>query len=175
MTPDVEKWLPIPGFEGQYEVSDHGRLRGLDRMIVVQKPAGGTFERPHRGRIIATTTKRYERANLHVGSKQHCWLVHRLVAAAFLGPCPEGRVVCHINGDPLDNRASNLRYDTPSGNMRDTLIHGTHPWARRTHCIHGHEWAGENVYLDAATGARRCRTCQRERSKRRRQERENAR
>lgn len=36
--------------------------------------------------------------------------VHDLVAAAFLGPCPKGMVVCHGPGGPLDNSAENLFY-----------------------------------------------------------------
>ena len=31
-TPDVEEWRPVVGYEGLYEVSSHGAVRGLDRM-----------------------------------------------------------------------------------------------------------------------------------------------
>lgn len=41
--------------------------------------------------------------------------VHELVAAAFLGPCPEGMVVCHRNGNKLDNSVSNLCYGVSDG------------------------------------------------------------
>jgi hypothetical protein len=44
--------------------------------------------------------------------------VHRLIARAFLGVEPEGHQVDHINGDKLDNTPSNLRYVTPSQNVR---------------------------------------------------------
>ena len=27
---DVEEWRPVPGYEGRYEVSSHGRVRSLD-------------------------------------------------------------------------------------------------------------------------------------------------
>lgn len=30
----TERWLPVPGWEGFYEVSDQGRVRGLDRVLV---------------------------------------------------------------------------------------------------------------------------------------------
>jgi hypothetical protein len=36
--------------------------------------------------------------------------VHQLVIRAFVGECPEGYVVEHINQDKLDNRLANLRY-----------------------------------------------------------------
>lgn len=51
--------------------------------------------------------------------------VHRLVLATFVGPCPDGMVACHNDGDPLNNYVGNLRWDTPKNNCRDKTIHGT--------------------------------------------------
>lgn len=50
--------------------------------------------------------------------------VHRVIAAAFIGPLVDGFFVDHINGDCKDNRPENLRYATTSQNLRG---------ARRTH------------------------------------------
>lgn len=44
--------------------------------------------------------------------------VHRLVAHAFLGPCPKGMEVDHIDDDMLNNNANNLRYVTHEENLR---------------------------------------------------------
>lgn len=52
-------------------------------------------------------------------------LVHHLVLEAFVGPRPQGMQCCHNNGDPADNRLSNLRWDTPKANSADRLLHGT--------------------------------------------------
>jgi DNA-binding transcriptional regulator YiaG len=49
--------------------------------------------------------------------------VHRLVMLAFVGPCPAGHEVRHINGDPSDNRLVNLRYGTRSENQKDRARH----------------------------------------------------
>ena len=51
--------------------------------------------------------------------------VHRLVLEAFLGPCPPGLICCHNDGDPANNRLSNLRWDTYKSNSEDMLRHGT--------------------------------------------------
>ena len=91
--------------------------------------------------------------------------VHHLVAAAFLGPRPDGLEICHSNGDATDNRAANLRWDTRSSNLHDAVAHGAHFWSSRTHCKWGHEFTPENTTYSRNTGARRCRQC-RKREKR---------
>lgn len=52
-------------------------------------------------------------------------LVHCVVAAAFLGPCPDGMEVSHKNGNSHENRASNLCYETPVQNNQRKREHGT--------------------------------------------------
>ena len=52
--------------------------------------------------------------------------VYRLVLMAFTGLNPSDMDCCHNDGNPLNNRPSNLRWDTRAGNMADTLRHGTH-------------------------------------------------
>lgn len=52
------------------------------------------------------------------GKPQAC-LVHVLVAEAFIGPRPEGQVVCHSNSRKSDNFLENLRYDSQANNLSD--------------------------------------------------------
>lgn len=51
--------------------------------------------------------------------------LHQLVLEAYRGPRPPGYESCHGNGDRADNRLSNLRWDTVSGNQGDRNAHGT--------------------------------------------------
>jgi hypothetical protein len=52
-------------------------------------------------------------------------MVHTLVLEAFVGPRPPGKEACHGNGQPGDNRLSNLRWGTRSENIADAVRHGT--------------------------------------------------
>ena len=52
--------------------------------------------------------------------------VHRLVCAAFNGPCPDGMQCCHNDGVKSNNRAGNLRWGTPKENSADRARHGRH-------------------------------------------------
>jgi hypothetical protein len=51
--------------------------------------------------------------------------VHQLVAEAFLPYCPPPFAPLHGDGDPENNRLSNLRYGTPGANIEDARRHGT--------------------------------------------------
>lgn len=52
--------------------------------------------------------------------------VHQLVADAFHGKCPNGMQVRHLNGNPKDNKPSNLQYGTAMENASDRMKHGTY-------------------------------------------------
>jgi len=61
--------------------------------------------------------KGYLGVHLYRRGDRRRFLVHRLVAAAFLGPCPEGHEVNHKDRDRSNNTATNLEYVTPSENQ----------------------------------------------------------
>src|SRR3972149_1183846 len=102
LPPDLpsEEWRPVVGWEGWYEVSNLGRVRRI-------KEAAGT-RRGHILRWAVGGKPPYPRVFLCREGKVLTKRVHRLVAEAFLGPCPEGQEVNHKDGDKANPRASNL-------------------------------------------------------------------
>ena len=157
----MEAWKPAPGYEGIYEVSDLGRVRSL--------PRRDTKGRRVRGRVRTLTAgpSGHQKVNLHRGGVGHSEKVHRLVALAFLGAPSEGQEVRHLDGDPSNNKVDNLRWGTRSENIRDSVRHGTHVWANKTHCPQGHAYDEGNTYI-RSNGARMCRECLRQRNTARR-------
>jgi len=65
------------------------------------------------------------RIQLYKDGKPHKKYIHRLVLETYVGPCPEGMIACHNDGNPADNRLENLRWDTYSSNEADKIKHGT--------------------------------------------------
>lgn len=118
-----EDWKPAVGYEGIYEVSDLGRVRSLDRTVTISNGR----QRQRLGRVLKLgVSGKYKVVMLSDANGCHVThKVHRLVLAAFVGP-GEGIDGCHNNGNGLDNRLENLRWDTRSGNEKDKLRHGTH-------------------------------------------------
>lgn len=115
-----EVWRPVVGNDF-YEVSNLGRVRSLDRTTLGR--AGS--ERKVRGRVLAQQTNGvYPTVVLSQYGEATTELVHGLVAAAFIGPRPEGAEVLHDDGDSMNCREGNLRYGTSKENKQDTLRHG---------------------------------------------------
>lgn len=162
MIPD-EEWRPIPGYEGVYEASSLGRVRSLARVDMRGQA------RPERILKQATLPSGRLQVNLYRDGKQRIFKVHRLIALAFHGTPEPGQVVCHNDGDPANNRASNIRWGTASENQLDAVRHGTHREVKKTHCPVGHPLDAPNLVLaHVARGSRNCRACDRARSAARR-------
>lgn len=153
----AERWLPLSGYEGIYDVSDLGRIRSLDRVT-------------HRGRkwkgrtlSAASMPAGYQKVSLWRAGKQGSALVHRLVLLTFSGPCPDGMEGLHKDGNPANNALSNLAWGTHSENQMDQVLHGTHPNASKGTCPSGHPYNESNTYTYPGTRAHRaCRVCRRE-------------
>ena len=152
---DQERWLPVNGYEGHYEVSDLGGVRSLDRIT--------SQGHQWRGRVMKQTPMPtgYLMVNLWRDNKSRMHLVHRLILTAFVGPAPEGCEVLHGDGNPAHNDLVNLTWGTHSENQLAQVAHGTHANASKDACPSGHEYTDANTYVYPGRAHRGCRTCRR--------------
>jgi HNH endonuclease len=69
--------------------------------------------------------------------------LHQLVAEAFIGPCPPGRKLVHLNGDGLDNRRANLAY-VPESDPRPAAPLNPRPpgWPTKNAAVESPEHVG---------------------------------
>jgi hypothetical protein len=105
--PEHEEWKICIDHDEMLMVSNRGRFY---RRLSGRKPILGSFL-PRTRRESDRNTRR----TIHVNGKPRVTVSH-LVAHYFIGPRPDGKVVDHINGDPLCNWSTNLRYVTPREN-----------------------------------------------------------
>lgn len=113
-----EIWKDIEGYEGYYQVSNMGRVRGVDR--IVERKDGTTQRVP--GRLLTPNgyaeSHHYAAVHLRKDGSNRTAEVHRLVANAFV-PNPDNMdVVDHIDGNMFNNTASNLRWCSQTDNLR---------------------------------------------------------
>jgi len=111
-----EIWLPVLGFEAFYQVSSLGRVRSL-RHNKVMSPAAGTGG--------------YYGVTLRGGPKPVLRKVHRLVLEAFDRPRPDGLQAAHLDGNPKNNKRSNLAWVTAKENSSHKRLHGTENYGVR--------------------------------------------
>lgn len=109
---DDEVWLPIPGYETRYLISNKGRVMRISRNC---HPTLGMIKKTDKHFLMRGngSPEGYRTVDLYGGdgnSRQKS--VHRLVAEAFI-PNPENKpTVDHINGVPWNNNVENLRWAT---------------------------------------------------------------
>jgi len=101
-----EKWIPIAGYEGFYEISTLGRVK---RIIGATHPKVSYLK----CEIVPKTG--YCRITLSKLGVVKRFFLHRLVMLCFRGYSELN--VDHINSDKQDNRLCNLQYITQRENI----------------------------------------------------------
>ena len=100
-------WKDIPGYEGQYQASDDGRIRNAKTMYELKS-------RPDRN------------GYLDVGLNGVRKRVHRLIADTFIIHDVSKNVVNHIDGNKQNNCVDNLEWCTSQENNQHSYDTGLH-------------------------------------------------
>lgn len=133
IVPDGEVWADIRGYEGRYQVSNYGRVKSLARMrrgksgseVPVPEIIMKLTPKKDTGRTKPYVEVRFRNGGLRT-ERCKSFLVHRLVADAFIKPLEAGEQVDHINGVHADNRVENLRvmHRVEHGRIHPMIVSG---------------------------------------------------
>ena len=129
----TENWKAVPGHEGRYEVSDRGRVRSSVKVLAACNVSGG-----------------YKAVSL---GRNNSMLIHRLVAAAFIGPAQKNTfLVLHYDGNRANNNLENLRYGDHKDNSADARRHKTQVSGERQHAAKLTAYQVKEIRLSSETG-----------------------
>lgn len=119
-----EIWKDIEGYEGFYQVSNLGQVRSVDRTYEYTSVNGNSYVRSYKGQILVQSNTvfdgkqtQYKVVALSCRSKSKDFLVHRLVAQAFIPNPNNFSQVNHIDENPSNNCVDNLEWCSPSYNV----------------------------------------------------------
>ena len=119
----MENWKDVPEYEGIYEVSDQGRVRTKLGKTTYTKRHG---VRKWKQRYLKNKNPkaREVRVSLWKDGKEKTWLVHRLVALAFIPKVDGKECINHIDGNPKNNKIENLEWCNHTENNNHAFDNG---------------------------------------------------
>lgn len=159
----MEEWRDIPGWEGMYQASDHGRIRSLDRNVTGSRGNDISL----RGKVLRQNADKagYLRVTFSRNGKETRMYAHRVILSAFKGEASDDMAVRHLDGNPKNNSLDNLAWGTYSENNYDIVRHGRHNHASQAQCKRGHRKSERNAYQAALDrGWMPCKACTRART-----------
>lgn len=113
-----EIWKNIDGYEDSYMISNYGRVKSLERIVICKDHSAKKYkekimkERYHNGYAII---------NLWKNGQMKRYYIHRLVAAHFVENPKEYNIVNHIDGNKTNNYYENLEWCTAKHNIQHAI------------------------------------------------------
>lgn len=131
----IEEQKDIEGFEGLYQVSNLGRVKCLEHTCPGRYKGRLRTVKEHIMTNAENKTNGYVYVSLSNLNRGRTFLVHRLVAKAFL-PNPDNKnIINHKNENKHDNRVTNLEWCTSYYNNTYNNVH-----LKRKHYVHKYEY-----------------------------------
>lgn len=105
-----EIWVDVPNYEGLYQVSNFGNVKSLSRYVETSNKLGGRRKTKERLLKLCANKRGYLMVRLSRDCSIKNFLVHRLVAIAFI-PNPNNLPqINHKDENPSNNRVENLEW-----------------------------------------------------------------
>lgn len=119
----LEQWREIKGYEGLYEVSTKGNVRGLDRYVTQLTCHGNYMTRLYKGCIVKPRIGKVGYKYLHLSKDgvRTTFKVHRIVAINFINNPHNKPEVNHKDGNKINNDVNNLEWVTSSENKKHAI------------------------------------------------------
>ncbi len=131
------EWAEVPSEPG-YRISTNGQIQTRWKLTPRRRGLGSVFAISDRWKTLKPQSlpSGYRYIHIYYTSedgkrKKRIRYIHALILEAFIGPCPHGQEVRHLNGTNYDNRLDNLAYGTKFDNAADMKRHGTRPIGSR--------------------------------------------
>lgn len=136
-----EEWKDIPNYEGIYQVSSWGRIKSCERDIIYSN--GKVVHRKEQLLSIVKGFSEYLTVGLNKNGKHKTYLVHRLVASAFLENPLNLPYINHKDENKFNNNVENLEWCTASYN---TVYNNAMRKRIDTRNVNGSHGAEKKVY-----------------------------
>jgi len=126
----MEKWKPVVGYEGLYEVSDLGRVKSVTRVVLHRnhptKKGTGDVLKELKGTLLSIGLQKSGRRGVVLckDGKTKSSTVARLLLEAFVGPA-NGRLALHRDDNRANDTLDNLYWGTSKQNHEDMIKNGT--------------------------------------------------
>lgn len=128
-----EVWKDVVGYEGYYQVSSFGRVKGLERQFTQLNGMTGRYNTktiPESYMKAFSDKDGYKKIQLTKDGKRNKFFVHRLVAIAFILNPESKPEVNHKDGVKDNNHLSNLEWNTTSENQLHAIANKLYQTAR---------------------------------------------